>query len=51
MSEKPEAHAVQTPPVAPEVQVAQLLAQNAHVPAKMVGSSTEAIEVAIRKAK
>ena len=32
MSEKPALHAVQMPPVTPAVQVAQSLAQNAHVP-------------------
>jgi hypothetical protein len=34
VSEKPALHAVQMPPVAPAVQVAQSLAQNAHVPAR-----------------
>jgi hypothetical protein len=33
VSEKPAAHAVQMPPMAPAVQVAQSLEQNAHVPA------------------
>jgi hypothetical protein len=34
VSEKPAAHAVQMPPMAPGVQVMQLLEQIAHVPAK-----------------
>ena len=36
VSEKPALHAVQMPSVAPAVQVAQLLEQNAHVPANAV---------------
>jgi hypothetical protein len=49
VSEKPAAHTVQMPPVAPAVQLTQLLEQIAHVPAKWLLVGPSKGDVKLRK--